>query len=233
MKLWNIGSALRCGALATGVMITGLTVAADDLKSENKHDKTASKEHAQGPMDAATCIKEAAKMNMATIRFGQLATQKAENSELKRFAQTLERDHRQAQADLETIAKKHNVTLPTSLEAKCEEEISRLEAKSGHEFDREFAKGAVEGHAMAMSHLQHASTQAKDPDLRQHIDKMLAKVKEHQREGRQVAMAVGVDQATISSLERKAQEGVGGPAGSEKQTSQNNDSSKRSEESKK
>jgi putative membrane protein len=151
-------------------------------------------------------------MNTAVIKVAQLATQKAENGELKRFAQKLEQDHKKSQKDLEQIAGKHNVTLPTELDDKCKQEISKLEGLSGQEFDREFAKGAVEGHAMAVTHLEQASSQVKDADLRQHTQKTLAQVKEHQRHAREIAKTVGVDQATITSLENKAREGVGSPA---------------------
>jgi hypothetical protein len=87
---------------------------------------------------------------------------------------------------------------------------------SDQQFDKEFAKGAVEGHAMAVAHLQQASSSAQDTDIRQYTQQMLSKVKEHQRKGREIAKSVGIDQTTITSLETKAQqEAVGGPASSE------------------
>ena len=150
-------------------------------------------------------------MNAATIRFAQLANQKSQNPELKRFAQTIEQDHKKAQVELESLAKKYNVTLPTSLDAKCEEEITRLQALSGSEFDREFAKGAVEGHAMAAAHMEQGLKQVKDADVKQYTQNMLTHVRNHQRQGREIAKAVGIDQATITSLENKALDAVGTP----------------------
>jgi putative membrane protein len=231
MKIKNIDKfnpAFRWGLVATGLLLGAVTVPADDSKEDKDNQSTA--ESRPGKADLGARLQECAKMNMGTIRFAQLATQKAQNPELKSFAQTLEQDHKQAQLELQTIAAKHNVTLPTTLDAKCEEEISRLQAKSGEEFDREFAKGAVEGHAVAVAHLQQAQVKVQNPELQQHFSKILSKVREHQRQGRQVAMAVGVDQTTISSLERKAQEGVGSPGantqGTESQNSQSKDSKK-------
>ena len=169
-------------------------------------------------------------MNNATIKFAQLASQKAESAALKRFSKTLESDHKQAQSKLETIAKKHNVSLPASLDPKCEEEISKLQGLTGSEFDKEFIKGAVEGHAMALAHLEQASTTAKDPDVAQYTKDTQARVKHHQQQAREVAKAVGVDQATIDSLESKAKEGVGSPA-STSETSRGTGSSKNSNKS--
>jgi hypothetical protein len=87
--------------------------------------------------------------------------------------------------------------------------LTKLQGKSGSEFDKEFAKGAVQGHAMAVAKLQGASTDVQDGELRAYVNDMLAKVKEHQKEAREVAQAVGLDQATIASLERVPPEGVG------------------------
>lgn len=195
--------------LASSILFAlALAVQADDTDKQSKG-------YSKGPVDKETCIQEAAKMNLATEKFAQLASQKAQNQELKQFAQKLQQDHQKAHQELEKIAQTHNVTLPTSVDQKCQEEINKLQALSGQEFDREFAKGAVEGHAIAVAHMQHASTTVKEPDLRQYTQAQLSKVREHQREARKVAQAVGIDQTTITSLERKAQESVGGPASSE------------------
>jgi putative membrane protein len=210
MKTFRTIRAALLPVVVSTVLVTAVATRADDKDSKKSSD----------PTDTAACIEKAAQMNMATIRFGQLASQKAENAELKQFGQKLEQDHRKAQSDLEKIAKTQNVTLPTSLEAKCEEEIARLQKLSGSEFDREFAKGAVEGHAMAAANLQNATSKAKDADLRQYTEKSLAQVKEHQREARKIARAVGVDQATITSLENKAHEAAGAPGGARSETGQ-------------
>ena len=167
-------------------------------------------------------------MNLATIRLAQLAAEKAESADLKSFSQSLERDHTKAQSKLETIAQKHNVTLPTNLDPKCEEELTKLRSLTGAEFDKEFAKGAVEGHAMALAHLQQASKDSKDTDISQYVSDMMARVRDHQRRARQVAKSVGVDQSTISSLESKANEGVGS-SGATSETSRESKGSTKSD----
>ena len=176
-------------------------------------------------MDKQSVINNAGKMNLAVQKVAELAQQKAQSPELKQFAQTLKQDHQKWQQDLERIAQKHSVTLPTSVDAKCQEEISKLEALSGAEFDKEFAKGSVEGHAMAVAQLQQASTAVQDQDVKQYAQKLLAKLKEHQRTSRQIAQAVGIDQTTITSIETKAQSSIGAPAGSESSSRESSNSS--------
>ncbi len=211
------------GFAASAVLLTALAIRADQNGFDTRKDSAGAPATAETAKqnDPTTCIREAAKMNQATIQFAQLAQKKSQNAELKRFGQTLEQDHMRAQAKLQTIAQNHNVTLPTgaaALDEKCQTELGKLQALSGSEFDKEFAKHAVEGHAMAAAHLEKASTQAQDADLRQYTRDMLTEVRDHQRQARQIAAAVGVDQATITSLETKTPEGVGAP-GTETQSS--------------
>jgi len=201
--------------------VGALTLQAQQAERAKSH------EHAAVGSDTASCLKEAAQMNSATIKFGQLAAQKAENPELKKFGEEIEKDHTKAQGKLEAIAKKHDVVLPTSLDAKCQEELTKLQGLSGSEFDKEFAKGAVQGHAMGIAHLEKESTEAKDGDIAQYSKDMLAQMKRHQEKARQVAKAVGLDQATIASLETQPPEGVG-TSGAETQrgTGQKSDQTK-------
>ena len=161
--------------------------------------------------DPENCIKEAAQMNMAIIQASQLAEQKSQNPELKRFAEMIQKDHKQAQIRLEVIAKTHDVSLPTTVDEKCEAQLTKLRQLSTREFDQEFAKDAVEGHAKAVAHLEKASTQVQDTDLNRYVKDMLRETREHQTKAREIAKAVGIDQATITSLESKAPEGVGAP----------------------
>jgi putative membrane protein len=240
----------RTLAIAT-ITATALAVRADDSESAKSSQSSQSSQISEssqsaqgGPAssqkgaatDKESVIKNAAKMNLATQKFADLAQQKAQSPELKQFAQTLKQDHQKAQQDLERIAQKHNVTLPTSVDEKCQQEVSRLEALSGQEFDKEFAKGAIEGHAMAVAHLQQASSAVQDKELKQYTQQMLSKVKQHQQKGRQIAQSVGIDQTTITSLESKAQDSVGGAASSASGTSSessNSDSSITSDTEKK
>jgi putative membrane protein len=226
----SINKLIICRSLVAASVLTALALRAEPLDSDrSKGDAASSATGSARSSDPATCIQEAAKMNAGTIRFAQLAQQKAENPQLKQFAQSLERDHQKAQTELQTIAKKHNVEIATGtegLDAKCQQELTRLEGLSGAEFDKEFAKGAVEGHAMAAAQLQQASTQAKDPDIAQYTRNMLARIKQHQQQGRDIAKAVGVDEATITSIETKAQSSVGAPGQSTSESSNRSDSSK-------
>ena len=215
-------------AFHRGLIITSaLVTAALTLHAQENQQRT-SAHYTADAGDTASCLKKAAQMNTATIQFGQLASQKAQNPELKQFGEEIEKDHKKAQTKLEAIAKKHDVVLPTSLDAKCQEEVTKLQGLSGSEFDKEFAKGAVQGHAMAIAQLRKGATEAKDADVAQYSRDMLAQMKQHQEKAREVAKAVGLDQATIASLEIQSPEGVGTTgAGSQSESASGQDGSKK------
>ena len=213
MTISNIllGAVLNRGFILTGAVAAALSLQAQQTPSPKPQ------AHTSGKGDTASCLKEVAQMNMGVIKIAQLGSSKAQNSELKKFTQQLVTDHKHAQDRLEKIAKTHGVTLPTSLDPKCQEELTKLQGKSGTEFDKEFAKGAVQGHATAVAKLEEASAGVRDADLKAYVKDMLAQVKMHQEEAREVAKTVGLDQATIASLETVPPEGVG-TAGSSTQT---------------
>lgn len=205
---FHVGAALCRGLILSAALIVALSARAQESQTHK------SKDHAERSGDAASCIKHAAQMNMATIKFGQLGADKAQNADLKQFSALIQRDHQKAQEKLANIAKAHHVELPTALDDKCQEELTRLQGLSGSEFDKEFAKGAVQGHAMGIAHLKESSSQLKEGDLAQYTQDMLAQLKRHQQMGREVAKAVGLDQATIASLETPPRDGVGTPGAS-------------------
>jgi putative membrane protein len=229
-KSFHIPRSLLIAALT----ITPLAIHADDSQKSQTTlaSSSASAKHSElAATDKESIVKNSAKMNLATQKYAELAQQKAQSPELKQFAQTLQQDHQKAQQDLERIAQKHNITLPTSVDEKCQQEVSRLEALSGQEFDREFTKGAVEGHAMAVAHLQKASSAAEDTDVRQYTQQMLSKVKQHQSKGRELAKSIGLNQTEITSLENKAHDAVGGAAASATGTSDSSNKSSNSDSS--
>lgn len=203
----KLAAVLGRGMIAVGAVVAALVLQAgeDTSKSSKEHEHLTALKGG----DTAAFLKEAAKMNNSIVKFAQLASEKAQNAELKQYADTLEKSHKKSQEKLEKIAQKHNVTLPTGVDEKCQEELTRLQGYSGAQFDKEFAKGAIQGHAMAIHHLRETSTQAKDSDVREYARDMVTGLKDHQDKGRQVARAVGIDQATIASLERQPPEGVG------------------------
>jgi putative membrane protein len=198
-----LGLVLNKGIVATFAIAGALALQADHHRGDH-----------QTAMDDGkpeTFIKEAAKMNHAAIKLNKLGSEKASSEELKEFASKLEKEHKKVQERLEEFAKNKDVTMPTSLDRKHEEVYNRLERLSGDEFDTEFTKVTIKGHAAGVKKLETASEKIEDSELKEFASNTLANLKEHQKEAREIAQTVGLSESMIASLEKESLEAVGAP----------------------
>jgi predicted outer membrane protein len=128
----------QSGTTGTGSM-TGTT-------DSNSGTTRSNRMRSSGPADLQQFVEKAAMANLAEIRLGQLAQQKADDPEVKQFAQTMIDQHTAAQEQLEQIARTSGITVPSGLDSKHEKIQSKLEKLDGSEFDREYMKVMVEDH---------------------------------------------------------------------------------------
>lgn len=119
-----------------------------------------------GSSDAQFAMK-AAQGNMAEVALGQLATQKSQNDDVKKFGQRMVDDHQKAQQDLEGVASKANFALPKTVNAQQKAEQQRLEKLSGAAFDRAYMQMMVKDHTKDVAEFQkEANNTAANADLR-------------------------------------------------------------------
>jgi putative membrane protein len=120
----------------------------------------------------------AAAGGMAEVELGRLASQKAQNPEVKKFAQMMVTDHTKANAELKTLAARKNVTLPTGLDSSHQSVMERLNGLTGAEFDRAYVEAMVEDHEDTVE-LFEANADDADADIKAFAAKNLPVVKGH------------------------------------------------------
>jgi putative membrane protein len=91
-------------------------------------------------------VHDVAIANMAEIEVGKLASERSTNAEVKKFADMMVRDHTSANNKLDTLVRKHNMTLPTEVDEKHRDLRDKLSKLKGAEFDREYMQAMVDGH---------------------------------------------------------------------------------------
>jgi putative membrane protein len=96
--------------------------------------------------DAERFAEDAMMANKAEIRLGELAAGRAQNAQVKQFAQMMVRDHGKALNELKQAVKSAAITEPANLDSKHQELYERLSKLNGAEFDREYMKAMVDGH---------------------------------------------------------------------------------------
>lgn len=133
----------------------------------------------------------AAQGGMAEVELGKLASTKAQNAEVKSFAQKMVTDHTKANDELKALAKEKNVTLPTTLDSAHQSTMSDLQGLSGAEFDKEYVNAMVKDHEATVQLFEKQAEDNSDadtkgfaaknlPTLRMHLDmikKIQAKMK--------------------------------------------------------
>ena len=176
------------GLVVAGLLAAGRAGAADSALSSK----------------ASSFIKAASEGNQGEIAMAQLAQQKSQNTEIKNLAQMIQNDHQQAQEKLQTIAQAHGVTLDQGLTWSQKRAQGKLEKLNGADFDQQYAKDMLEDHVTDLNKFQKASEQIKEADVKQYAQDTLPTLQQHLEHAKSAAKAVGVDDATISSITSKA-----------------------------
>jgi putative membrane protein len=156
-------TALRLGVAAVAACaLTALPAAAQSSKSDQR------------------MMKDIAQANIAEIETGKLAQEKASKEEVRKFGQTMVDDHTKALGELQELASKKGVELPTEPDARHKAAATALKALSGDAFDKRYMSMAgVSDHKKTHEELQKVQRSANDPDLKAYAAKTLPVVHGH------------------------------------------------------
>ena len=124
-------------------------------------------------------VMDAAIGGMMEVELGRVAAQKGTSEAVKQFGQRMVDDHSKANEELTSLASSKGITLPTELDKKHRDEVTKLSAMSGAEFDRAYSKMMLSDHVKDVAEFEKQSTKAADPDVKAFAGKTLPTLKEH------------------------------------------------------
>lgn len=139
------------------------------------------------PTDANGFMTKAVEGGMAEIEAGKLAVSKAQNAEVKQFAQQMIAEHTRANNELKTLAGKKNVVLPTALDPMHQAMAAKLSGLSGAEFDKEYMRGQVEDHERSVALFQAQADSGTDAEAKAMAAKTLPNLKMHLEMARKIS----------------------------------------------
>ena len=116
---------------------------------------------------------------LAEVEMGNLALQKAENADVKAFAQRMVTDHTKSNEELQQLATAKGLTLPAQLDGEHKAGVDHLNSLSGKEFDKAYMQHMVADHDKAVSHFTAGSTNVADADIKAYATKTLPVLQEH------------------------------------------------------
>jgi putative membrane protein len=165
-------------------------------------------------------VVDAAMGGMAEVEIGELASDKAQSDEVKKFAQRMVTDHGKVNDELKTLAQNKNIALPTDSGAKHKATKDRLAKLSGAAFDKAYMQEMLTDHRKDVGEFQKQSRTAKDPDVKVWATKTLPMLEEHLQLAQTASRsAVGTSGTKSGSESEKGASGgstssPGGPTGS-------------------
>ncbi|MBA2737609.1 MAG: DUF4142 domain-containing protein [Pyrinomonadaceae bacterium] len=124
-------------------------------------------------------MNDAAPGGMAEVELGKLAADKAQNAEVKAFAQKMSADHSKAGDELKQLAAQKKVMLPPDVLPTHKELMDKLSKLSGTEFDKEYVKAMVAAHEKDVTAFSAVAQTATDADVKAFAAKTLPTLKMH------------------------------------------------------
>jgi len=124
-------------------------------------------------------LMDAAMGGLMEVELGRLAAQQGASDAVKQFGQRMVDDHSKANAELMSLASSKGMTLPTELDEKHRQHVTKLSSLSGAEFDRAYGKMMASDHNKDVSEFEKESTRGTDADLKAFASKTLPTLQEH------------------------------------------------------
>jgi putative membrane protein len=135
--------------------------------------------------------------NTLDIEGGQLAKDKAENAEVKQFAERMITDHTSANNEANALAQRVSLSPAdnqTSQQMKADHERAKteLQSKSGAEFDRAYIQHEVTMHQNVLNALdQTLIPNAQNPELKALLQKIRPVIENHLQMAQQIQTRLG------------------------------------------
>jgi putative membrane protein len=136
-------------------------------------------------------VEKAAAGGVAEVQMAQVAQQKADNADVKQFAQTMIDDHTPNNAELVKLATAKGLTPPSDPNAMQQKMIAHLQTLSGAKFDKAYVRGQVKAHAMMLKLFQTEARTTQDPDLKSFADTTATTIEHH------LSMAQGLQKSGV------------------------------------
>ncbi|WP_170319762.1 DUF4142 domain-containing protein [Polyangium spumosum] len=127
--------------------------------------------------------------NLIAVRAARIAVRKARNSKVEALALQELAEHADVNEELEALAKKHGVQMPTALHPVVADLLQRLANLQGNRFDRAYLHIVIEGHQFDVAILSQALL-SQDEDVKAFAAKNLPILRRHLQAAQEILRAL-------------------------------------------
>jgi putative membrane protein len=125
-------------------------------------------------------IENAASDGMKEVELGKLAQQKAQNPQVKQLADTIVKDHEEANQKLMTVAQSAGVDVSKAQKPDAHKKaVDDYQKLSGADFDKKYVDAMVKDHLKDVKEFKDAAKNAKDPQLKSFAAEVAPKLEQH------------------------------------------------------
>jgi putative membrane protein len=139
----------------------------NDQKLENKDEKEADR------------VVEAYSGNLYEIRCAENAGTRALTKDVQKLAGQIVTAHTKMNTDIEALAAKKNITLPTALGEDHQKKLADLVEKKGIDYDKEFLSIMKDKHEDSEKMYQRLSENSEDPEIKAWAASVLPEIRSH------------------------------------------------------
>jgi putative membrane protein len=187
----SLVSLIAVGALAS------MPAFAQIMKSDQKIDN-----------DDAAAMKQLAQANLNEIEAGKAAAARAQNPQVKQFAQKMVDDHTQMLNDLKALAQRKSVSLPDAMSLKDKAQMELMKRAAGADFDKRYMDAMVKDHQEDLQEVQDLAAKAKDPDFRAAVQRASSRINEHLQLAQRIATSSAAGATTPSNSTQQVNPGI-------------------------
>ena len=130
-------------------------------------------------MDDPSFMLTAASSNMLEIQLGQLAAQRANHADVKKFGQMMVDHHGKATQDWQAVARPLSIAMPAALMPVHQAMLERVSGKSGKEFDEAYMDAMETAHKLDIAMFEVKSKGAQTPAIQAFATKTLPMLRSH------------------------------------------------------
>jgi putative membrane protein len=124
-------------------------------------------------------VMKAAQGGLLEVKLGELAKQKGQRDDVKKFGDRMAIDHAKANVELKEVIARRGAVLPEQLDALHAGAVDRLSKLEGEQFDKAYIQEMVKAHEKDISLFENALKQVIDPELKAYVTTTLPRLKSH------------------------------------------------------
>lgn len=137
----------------------------------------------------ADFVKDAAMGNMFEIESSKIAADKAQNPDVKKYAQQMVTDHTKVNNELKADAGDQTM-IPTKLDSEHQDKLDKLRAESGKDFDKTYVSYQVDAHEKALSLYKSYAKDGDNTKLKNFSSQKIPELESHQDRIKQLQSSI-------------------------------------------